>query len=465
MQAPASAAFADWMKSARAFVASGQTLPLDFRRGQLRRLADMIAARESVWIDALAADLGKPASESRMAEIGWVLNDVRHALRNLASWSRASKRRSPLGLRPGRSYVQPQPRGVVLILAPWNYPLQLLFSPLVAAVAAGNAACVKPSELAPAVSRAVAQALRETFPCAYLTAVEGEAATAAALLEQRFDHIFFTGSLAVGRRVMAAAARWPTPVTLELGGKSPCLVCADTDPRIAARRIAWGKFMNAGQTCVAPDYVLVESAVRDALLAELQSAVTAFYGSDPSRSPDYGRIVNARHFERLQALLDAGECVCGGTGDAATRYLSPTILKDPPLDCPVMQEEIFGPVLPVLSVADVDEALGIIRSRPAPLALYLFTERRRTRTRVLAETRSGGVCINDTLMQVFNRALPFGGVGESGLGVYHGKAGFDALSHAKPVVERRLRPDVAARYPPVSLAPQWMDRVNRWLFG
>ncbi len=439
--------------------------PESFRREQLRRLEAALLADEPALLEALRADLRKPAQEAWASELGLVLSDVRHALRHLHDWMQPQRRRAPWLAWPARAWVQPEPYGVALILGPWNYPVQLLLSPLVGALAAGNCAVVKPSELAPQTAAVLARLLRGIFPEEYVAVVEGGPEMAEALLRERFDHIFFTGSTAVGRAVMAAAARHLTPVTLELGGKCPCLVCADTPIEVAARRIAWGKFLNAGQTCVAPDYVLVERAVAPALLAALPRVLRAFYGDDPRQSPDYGRIVNRRHFDRLIGYLNQGRIVCGGQHDAAELYVAPTILADVPPDAPVMQEEIFGPILPVVEVADLDAALTWLRDRPTPLALYLFTRDRRTQARVLAATRSGGVCLNDTVLHITGKDLPFGGLGESGMGRYHGRASFDCFSHQRAVLRRGFTWDLPGRFPPARLSLAALKRLGRLLLG
>ncbi len=449
----------------RAFFASGMTRSPAWRIEQLAKLGRAIEAREETLIEALRKDLGKPMAEAYLSEIGWVLNDIRHAIRHVKRWSRPRRCPSPPAIWPARSLLVPEPAGVVLILAPWNYPFQLLLSPCVAAMAAGNAVWLKPSELTPSVSHAMAALLRDTFSSDYLAVWEGERETAEALLSLRFDHIFFTGSTAVGRRVMAAAAQFPTPTTLELGGKSPCIVLADADLRVAARRIAWGKFMNAGQTCVAPDYVLVERSARDELVAELRKAVRSFYGAEPLRCPHYGQLVNAAHAERLRALTDGQKVAFGGLADPETCRLEPTVLLDPAWDSPVMQEEIFGPVLPVLGFDDINAVLHEVNRRPTPLALYLFTRRREMQERILRETVSGGMAINDTIVQIFGHALPFGGVGESGMGVYHGKAGFDTFTRYRPVVTRGFRPDFAFRYPPVRLPARLLKLISRRFMG
>ena len=444
---------------------TGATRPVAFRLDQLRRLHAAIEAREAALLSALHADLRKSLHEAYISEIGFVLSDIRYALKHLPAWAKPKRRRLPLLAWPGRAAVHPEPFGVALIIGPWNYPFQLLFSPLVGAIAAGNCVVLKPSEFAPHTGAVITKLIADTFPAEYITVVEGDREVAEALLREKFDTIFFTGSTAVGRAMMAAAAAQLTPVTLELGGKCPCLVCADAPVDAAARRIAWGKFMNAGQTCVAPDFVLVERPVQEALIGALQAAVRAFYGDDPRLSPDYGRIVNRRHFDRLTGLLSAGRIVCGGEHDAGELYLAPTILADVPWDSPVMQEEIFGPILPVLAFDRLDEALARLARRPTPLAVYLFTRDRATQERVLAETRSGGVCLNDTVVHLLSKELPFGGLGESGMGAYHGRAGFDAFSHYRSVVRRTFFPDFRLRYPPPRFGLPVLKRVARWLLG
>lgn len=449
----------------RAHFQTGATLPLAFRRAQLKRLLDALTAQESELLDALHADLRKPAYEGYSTEIALVRGELRHALRELSSWMKPRSRSAPWLAWPSKGFIRPEPRGVALIIGPWNYPLQLLLSPLVGAIAAGNCVILKPSELAPHTSQAMARMLRDHFPDDYVAVVEGEREVAESLLRERFDTIFFTGSTAVGRIVMAAAARHLTPVTLELGGKSPCLVCADAPIDITARRIAWGKFMNAGQTCVAPDFVLVDHRVHDALLQALQKAIREFYGEDPRRSPDYGRVVHRRHFDRLTSYLASGKIVGGGDADAAELYLAPTLLTGMPDDAPVMQEEIFGPILPIVPFQTLTEALASLRSRPTPLALYLFTRDRVTQQEVLQATRSGGVCLNDTLTHMIGQGLPFGGLGESGLGAYHGRASFDAFTHYRSVLRRSLVIDPRLRYPPPKISLAQLKHAMRFLLG
>ncbi|HEY9175661.1 MAG TPA: aldehyde dehydrogenase [Verrucomicrobiae bacterium] len=455
----------DLIQRQRAFVQSGATRPLEFRRAQLQKLRDALEASEAALLGALHADLRKPAAEAYLGEVGFVLSEIRHTLRNLPAWMKPQPRRVPLLAWPGQGFIHPEPFGVALIIGPWNYPLQLLLLPLVGAVAAGNCAVLKPSELAPHTAAAVAKLIREVFAEEYIAVCEGEREVAEALLRERFDKIFFTGSTSVGRAVMAAAAKHPTPVTLELGGKCPCIVCADAPLEVTARRIAWGKFMNAGQTCVAPDFVLVDRRIREELVKSLQQAIREFYGENPQQSPDYGRIINRRHFNRLTSLLGAGHVAHGGQHDAQDLYLAPTLLTDVPPESPVMQEEIFGPILPVLVFDQLDDALALLRDRPTPLALYLFTQDRAAQERMLAEARSGGVCFNDTVVHILGKQLPFGGLGESGLGTYHGKASFDCFTHCRPAVRRSFRFDAKLRYPPPKVSLETLKRVGRFLLG
>jgi aldehyde dehydrogenase (NAD+) len=433
---------------------SGVTRPLAYRQDQLRRLQAAIETRETALLDALHPDLRKSPHDAYTSEIGFVLSDIRHALKHLPAWMKPQRRSLPPMAWPGRAAVHPEPFGVALIIGPWNYPFQLLVSPLVGAIAAGNCAVLKPSEFAPHTSAVVAKLIADAFPPEYLAVVEGERDAAEALLREKFDTIFFTGSTAVGRAVMTAAAKHLTPVTLELGGKSPTIVCADAPLDVTARRITWGKFMNAGQTCVAPDFILADRRIRQPLVEALRHAVREFYGDNPQRSPDYGRIVNRRHFDRLSAFA---------TGDAADLYIPPTILTDATWDSPVMQEEIFGPILPVLEFDLLDEALAKLRNLPVPLALYLFTSDRATQERVLAGTRSGGVCINDTVVHIAGKELPFGGLGESGMGAYHGKASFDCFSHRRSVMRRSMAFDSRFRYPPPKLSLARLRKFWPWL--
>ena len=458
-------AVAQLIRRQRELFNSGATRSLDYRRAQLRKLDEALTVNEANLLSALHADLRKSPHEAYTAELGFVRSEVRHALRHLQKWATPQRRRTPLIAWPARGMVRPEPYGVALIIGPWNYPLQLLLSPLIGAVAAGNCSVLKPSELAPHTAAAIAQLIRQTFSEEYVAVVPGEREVAEALLRERFDSIFFTGSTSVGRAVMTAAARHLTPVTLELGGKCPCLVCADTPLDITARRIAWGKFMNAGQTCVAPDFVLADRRISAQLVGALKRAIHQFYGDDPQKSADYGRIINRRHLDRLTSYLGGGQIAHGGQHDASDLYLAPTLLTSASTDAPVMQDEIFGPILPVLDFDQLDDALLSLRQRPTPLALYLFTRDRATQERVLSATRSGGVCINDTIVHMIGKHLPFGGLGDSGLGSYHGKASFNCFTHYRSVVRRSMAFDLKLRYPPPCISLATLKRAYRFLLG
>ncbi|MDP9073747.1 MAG: aldehyde dehydrogenase family protein [Actinomycetota bacterium] len=430
------------------------TRPLAWRRAQLKQFKRMLEEQEAEWLAALGADLGKPATEAWAVEIAAVTAEIDHMLHHLGGWAAPRSVRVPLKLGVGKATVVPEPLGLVLVLAPWNYPINLLVLPMAFALAAGNCVVGKPSELAPATSAALARLVPKYLDERAVAIVEGAGDTATELLAERWDHIFYTGSGRVGRLVMEAAARHLTPVTLELGGKSPAVVDAEADLDVAARRIVWGKFVNAGQTCLAPDYVAVHRDVEEALLAKMVSVVDEFYRGDPRASPDYGRIINDDHTARLAGLLERARqggglrLVTGGQVEADQRYISPTILAGASWDDELMQEEIFGPILPVVAVTDVDAAIEAINARPKPLALYVFTSRPGMAERVIDRTSSGGVCVNGTLMQFADPDLPFGGVGPSGMGTYHGQFGFETFSHGKAVLDRATWFDPSFTYPP-----------------
>ncbi len=432
----------------RKFYATGETRKLSFRRKQLRRLRRAIRKNEGVIMEALRKDLKKPPFESYAAEIGILYPEIRHAIWKLGSWAKTRRVKTPIIHFYSTSEVRYEPYGTALIISPWNYPFQLLIAPLVAAIAAGNCAVLKPSELAPATAKVIAKIIKETFPEEYITVVEGGVETTQALLAEKFDYIFFTGGTAVGRIVMRAASEHLTPVTLELGGKSPVIVDEDANLPVAARRLCWGKFFNAGQTCLAPDYLLVHKKVQKAFLDELRKTILSFYGEEPRESPDYARIINERHFDRIMKLLKKGKIVQGGESDRKTRYIAPTIVEGVTHRDPIMEEEIFGPLLPVLTFRDLDEAIAMVNRLPRPLALYYFSKDEKKRERLLAGTSSGGGCINDTVSHVGSQELPFGGIGDSGMGRYHGRSGFETFSHQRGILTRSNRPDMMLRYPP-----------------
>jgi aldehyde dehydrogenase (NAD+) len=425
---------------------SGRTRPLAWREQQLRGIEKLIVERGEELLVALQADLGKPAIEAWAADIGAVRMEAAQTRRKLKKWTKP--RKAGLLPIPGRMKIIREPLGVVLIIAPWNYPVQLLLTPLIGAIAAGNAAMLKPSEVTPHTSAVLAKRIPDYLDGEAIRLVEGGVDETSVLLAERWDHIFYTGNGTVARVVMEAAAKHLTPVTLELGGKSPCIVDDDVDVEIAARRIAWGKWLNAGQTCVAPDYVLVKREREDELVAALAACVKEFYGDDPQKTEDFGRIVNSRHHQRVSRLLKDGKPAFGGKTDEGDRYVAPTVLREVSPGSDVMGEEIFGPVLPVLPVGSIDEAVAFVNARDKPLALYLFTRSREVEEDVLARTSSGGVCVNGTILQLASPNLPFGGVGASGMGAYHGRYSFETFSHRKSVLTRGLRFDPKMMYPP-----------------
>ena len=443
--------FSKLTEAQKQFFETGWTRDFAFRICQLQLLADAMRKNETVLGEALKKDLGKSAFESYATEIGFVLADIRYTIQNLQKWSAPKRVRTPLYLFPGKSKIQKEPYGSVLILGPYNYPVQLLAEPLVGAIAAGNCAVLKPSELTPHVSEAMYQIVHSTFKEEYIACVEGGVEVNQELLSQKFDYIFFTGSERVGRIVMKAAAENLTPVTLELGGKSPVIIEKTANIKEAARRIAWGKLMNAGQTCVAPDYVLVDESRKQQFLTEMKTAFSHLYGKEIKKNPDFGRIVNERHMERLQKILeqDAKYLFCGGEADTLQRYIEPAILdlgKDQ--NAASMQEELFGPILPVLSYHKLEDAVRFVNKRAKPLALYLFTKKRSAEKFVLERVSSGGVCVNDTISHLINPDLPFGGVGASGMGQYHGKYSFDTFTHEKSVFYKPADWNLPVCYPP-----------------
>ncbi len=419
--------------------------PVEERLEQLEALKAAIEQREGEICAALESDLGKCAGEAYMTEIGQVLSEISFALGHLKGWARPKRVRTPLSLFPARSYILREPYGVVLIMSPWNYPFLLTMTPFIGAIAAGNHCILKPSRYSPATAGIIARLIADCFPPEKAAVVQGGREENQALLEERFDYIFFTGGSAVGKIVLEKAARHITPVTLELGGKSPCIVDASAHLPSAARRIAFGKALNSGQTCVAPDYLLVHEKVKDALLRQIRDCWQDMYGNPPD-SPQWPRMISGKHYSRVMRLMEGENIYCGGTGDG--ERIAPTLLTDVSWDSPIMQEEIFGPVLPVISFRSLDEIIPEINRRDKPLALYLFSRRASVQERILSEISFGGGCINDTVLHLSSARLPFGGVGESGMGRYHGKYSFDTFTHEKAVVKKGIRPDIRMRYAP-----------------
>lgn len=431
----------------REYYQSGRTYGASERRTYLKALLDAIKRYEPKIIEALRHDLNKGEFEAYTTEIGILYEEIRFSMKRIGRWMRPKRVKTSRIHLGAKSWMVPEPYGTVLIVAPWNYPFQLAISPLIGAIAAGNTAILKPSELTPHVSALLAQLIGETFAPEHISVIEGGVETSTELLQQKFDYIFFTGSVAVGKVVMEAAAKQLIPVTLELGGKSPCIVHHDANIELAAKRIAFGKFTNVGQTCVAPDYLFVHTSVKDKLLAALRQTIEAFYGGEPLHHPDYGRIVSRRHFERLVEFLHDGTIVTGGQTDAEKLQIAPTILEGVQWESAVMQEEIFGPVLPVLTYDTIEEVITAVNARPKPLALYLFTRDSNVEGQIVKRISYGGGCINDTLMHVASPYLPFGGVGESGVGSYHGKSSFDAFTHYKSILKQTNLFDFSFRYP------------------
>ena len=432
---------------------------VDIRLGLLKRLKQVIRELSEEIERALWEDLHKSAYETHLMETSIVLSEIDLYLKKLKRWSKPLKVPSPMFLFPSKSYVMSEPYGLALIISPWNYPFQLLMAPLVAAVAAGNVVAVRPSEDAPATAEVVEKIIRKVFDEKYVSVFRGEVEVAQALLCQRFDYIFFTGSPRVGKIVMQAAAEHLTPVTLELGGKSPCIVDTSADIKIAARRLIWGKLVNCGQTCVAPDYLLVQASVKEALIKEMIKQIKAFYGENPAQSDDYPRMVNKRSVERIKSLIVGEKVLYGGQVDVQDKYVEPTLLDCKSFDSPVMQEEIFGPLLPIIEIASITEAISLVNSHEKPLALYYFGDKEIAWS-VIRNTSSGGVCINDTILHLANPNLPFGGVGESGIGSYHGKAGFDTFTHKRSILASKTGIDFKLKYPPY----KGLEMMKRFLF-
>jgi acyl-CoA reductase-like NAD-dependent aldehyde dehydrogenase len=439
---------------------TGATRPLAYRLKQLDGLQRFLRECDRDIEQALHQDLKKSAMESFVTETTIIYSELHYVRKHLSSWIKPKKVSTILPMQPGKSYVYPEPLGLVLIISPWNYPIQIPLVALIGALAAGNCAVIKPSEVAPASSQLLAEKLPHYIDPACLHIIQGGVEETTMLLKQAFDHIHYTGNTTVGKVVMEAAAKHLTPVTLELGGKSPCIIDETANIEVTAKRIVWAKFSNAGQTCVAPDYLLVHKNVEDTLLQHMIKAIHEFYGDNSQTSRDYSRIINAKHYQRLIKLLSGnGEIVTGGKTDESDLYIAPTILRHVKDDAPIMSDEIFGPILPVISIASLDDAITFIRMRPKPLALYMFSESKLAQQQIVTQTTSGSVCINHAMMQLAVPALPFGGVGASGMGTYHGKASFDAFTHYKSILYKPTWLDLRMMYPPYG---RLLNRILSW---
>lgn len=446
------------VKRQRIFFQKGRTKSLEFRLKALERLEKSMKLHEESIRMALQMDLGKSGFESYMTEIGMVYSELRYIRRHLRCWDRDREAVSPLAQFPSRSFVKTEPYGLVLIMAPWNYPFMLSLNPLIGAIAAGNCCVVKPSAYAPHTSSAIRLVLEEAFPDQYVAVVEGGRAENNKLLDQRFDYIFFTGGIDVGRLVLEKAAAHLTPVTLELGGKSPCIVDASADLSMAAKRIVFGKFLNSGQTCVAPDYVLVEDSVKEKFLIYVKGWIKQMFGDDVFLNSDYPHIVNKKHFKRLLKLIEDEEILIGGGYCRDSLQIEPTVLYPVNSGAPVMQEEIFGPILPVLTFKTLDEAKSHILKGEKPLALYLFTGKRCVEEEILRDISFGGGCINDTIIHLATSRMGFGGVGSSGMGSYHGRKSYETFSHEKSIVKKSMKVDLPIRYQPYGM---WKEKLLR----
>ncbi|WP_424767065.1 aldehyde dehydrogenase [Paenibacillus sp. sgz302251] len=445
-----------YIKQHKQFFEKGCTLDAPFRLEQLKLLKQTILRYEKELIEALRLDLRKSELEAYTTELVIVIQSINHAIKHLKKWMKPLKVKTPIHLFPSRSQLLKEPYGTALIIGPFNYPFQLVIEPLIGAMAAGNCAVLKPSESTPHVSALIKRMIGESFDPAYIRVIEGERETTSALIHAPFDYIFFTGSIPVGKIVMEAAAKNLVPVTLELGGKSPVIVDRTANLELAAKRIVWGKLMNTGQTCIAPDYVLAHEEVKNVLLSKMKEAIRSFYGSDARQTEDYGRIVNERQFDRLVSILQADQTsiVFGGGSDREELYIEPTLLDNVTWDSASMSEEIFGPLLPIMTYRHLEEALTMIKARPKPLSLYLFTEDKAVERAVLSRASFGGGCINDTVLHAASVHLPFGGVGSSGIGAYHGRYSFDVFSHQKSILIR------SSKFEPGFLFPPYAGKIN-----
>jgi aldehyde dehydrogenase (NAD+) len=450
---------ANLLERQRTYFRSGATRSVEFRIHQLETLKKVLNEHEGELYEAVYKDFKKPELETYATELGILHNEISYTLKNIKKWAKPERVKGTWVNFPSSNYLKPEPLGSVLVIAPWNYPIQLALLPVVGAIAAGNTAVIKPSEITPNTSALLKRLMSNWFKEEYIAVVEGGVDVNQDLLAQGFDHIFFTGSSRVGKIVMEAAAKNLTPVTLELGGKSPCIVDESADLKNSAKRIVWGKFLNAGQTCVAPDYVMVQASVKDKFLGYVKEAIREFYGVNPKLSPDFPRIVNEDHFDRLESYLNEGEVYIGGKTDREERYIDPTVLTNVEEGARLMEEEIFGPILPVLDFDDIGEVIDLVRSKPKPLALYLFTTNSEVEYLVLEQCSFGSGAINDVVAHLGNHHLPFGGVGNSGMGSYHGKQSFDTFSHKKGIMKKPLWLDIPFRYAPYKGKLKWIKKI------
>jgi len=438
------------VENQREFFLTQKTKPISFRLEQLKKLKLVIEENENKIYEALSKDLGRPKFESYLTDFVVTIHAIKDAIKNLKRWSKPKKVPTPKILWPSRSEIHAEPYGVTLIIGPWNYPFQLIIDPLIGAIAAGNCAVLKPSELAPNTQKLICDLVNSIFDSNFVVSIGGGIPESQELLAQKFDYIFFTGGTSVGKIVYEAAAKNLTPVTLELGGKSPCIVSPEADLKVSAHRIMWGKFINAGQTCVAPDYVCVHESIKSEFISECKRVIKEYFGEEPEKSDSFGRIITHRHFERLTKLINKENVITGGDSNEKDKYIAPTLLDGVSWNDPVMQEEIFGPILPILSYSNLNDVITDLRSKPKPLALYLFSADKSEQDKVINSLSFGGATMNDCLSHVLNSELPFGGVGESGIGSYHGKTSFETFSHQKSVLRRSFKFNVKALYAPYS---------------
>ncbi|NFS09596.1 aldehyde dehydrogenase [Clostridium botulinum] len=436
------------LEKQKSFFDKGYTKDINFRIEALKKLKHNIKINENNIFKALKIDLNKSEFETFITEIGIVYDEINGAIKNIKKWSKPKKVKTPITNFLASSYIYNEPYGVALIMSPWNYPFQLIMAPLVGAISAGNCVLLKPSELAIETEKVIVKIIKDTFSDEYIGVITGGIEESTALLKEKFDYIFYTGGINVGKIVMRAAAEHLTPITLELGGKSPCIVDKDANIDLAARRIAWGKFLNAGQTCVAPDYLVVHRNIKEKLISSIENYIVEFFGENTFESEDYPRIINERHFKRLEGYLKEGKIVSGGNTDINNLYIEPTIIEGINFENRIMEEEIFGPIFPVIEFENIDKVIDIVKNNPKPLALYYFSENKEKQKFIIKNISFGGGCINDTIMHLSTSTLPFGGVGSSGIGGYHGRASFDTFSHKKSILKKSNLIDVKIRYAP-----------------